>query len=98
MEAAYLIVGLGNPGREYAGTLHNAGFILADRLAGTWKGEWRSEKKFEAQVARVVWNQANVLLCEPWTFMNESGRAVGKVSEYFRIGPEKILVLVDDAD
>ena len=98
MENSYLIVGLGNPGVEYARTRHNAGFLVLERLAERWKASWRSEKKFNALVARAERGERRVLLCRPQTYMNASGEAVAAVKEFFRIALARILVVVDDAD
>jgi PTH1 family peptidyl-tRNA hydrolase len=94
----FLIVGLGNPGREFANTRHNAGFLLVEKIASDWKADWISEKKFNSQLARVERAGRKFVLCEPQTFMNASGEAVRKVSDFFRFSPEKILIVVDDAD
>jgi PTH1 family peptidyl-tRNA hydrolase len=98
MENSYLIVGLGNPGADYARTRHNAGFLVVERLAERWKATWRSEKKFNTLVARAERGDRRVLLCRPQTFMNASGEAVAAVKEFFRIAPARMLVVVDDAD
>jgi PTH1 family peptidyl-tRNA hydrolase len=98
MENSYLIVGLGNPGAEYARTRHNAGFLVVERLAERWKANWRSEKKFNALVARAERGERRVLLCRPQTFMNASGVAVATIKEFFRITSARVLVVVDDAD
>jgi len=98
MENLYLIVGLGNPGAEYARTRHNAGFLLAERLAGLWQAKWTLEKKFQARMARAECHGRRLILCEPQTFMNASGEAVAAVRDFFRVRPDKMLVLVDDAD
>jgi PTH1 family peptidyl-tRNA hydrolase len=98
MENLHLIVGLGNPGAEYARTRHNAGFLLAERLAGRWHVNWAYEKKFNARVARVERGGRRVLLCEPQTYMNSSGEAVGPLIAFYRIPPGRLLVAVDDAD
>ena len=94
----HLIVGLGNPGAEYAKTRHNAGFLLVQKLAERWKANWALEKKFNARLARTESNGHRVLLCEPQTFMNSSGEAVGGVSGFYRVPPGQLLVVVDDAD
>jgi PTH1 family peptidyl-tRNA hydrolase len=98
MENLYLIVGLGNPGREYARTRHNAGFMVLDRLADQWKAGWRSEKKFHARMARAERDGKRILLCQPETFMNASGEAVSAVMGFQKIPADRLLVAVDDAD
>lgn len=98
VETLFLIVGLGNPGAEYAKTRHNAGFMLADRLASHWKAGWSFERKFQAEVARSSEGDRRVVLCKPATFMNASGESVGPLAMFFRIPLEKIIVAVDDAD
>jgi len=98
MEPLHLIVGLGNPGAEYAKTRHNAGFMVLARLAEQWRANWTSEKKFNARVARAVADGRGAILCQPQTYMNASGEAVGAVSVFYRIAAERILVVVDDAD
>jgi PTH1 family peptidyl-tRNA hydrolase len=98
MEQWHLIVGLGNPGAEYAKTRHNAGFLLVERLAERRRASWMHEKKFQARVAKADWDGQRVLLCQPQTFMNLSGEAVGAVMNFYRVGPADLLVAVDDAD
>jgi PTH1 family peptidyl-tRNA hydrolase len=98
VENIFLIVGLGNPGREYARTRHNAGFLLAEELAGRWRAGWNDERKFSSRLAKVERGERKVILAEPQTYMNASGEAVGKVAEFYKVSPQKILVLVDDAD
>jgi PTH1 family peptidyl-tRNA hydrolase len=98
MEPMHLIVGLGNPGAEYAKTRHNAGFILVERLAEQWRSGWANERKFAARVAKAERHGKKVLLAEPQTFMNLSGEAVGALVQYYQLPLAKILVAVDDAD
>jgi peptidyl-tRNA hydrolase, PTH1 family len=98
LENLYLIAGLGNPGSEYADTRHNVGFMLVDRLAARWRAAWAVEKKFQSRVARVKRDGRKVILCQPRTFMNASGGAVGAVGRYYQLPPERILIVVDDAD
>ncbi len=98
MENLYLIVGLGNPGSEYAKTRHNAGFQVVERLAGRWRTDWAYEKKFNARLAHVVRGERRVVLCEPQTYMNASGEAAGAVAAFYRVTAERLLVIVDDAD
>jgi len=94
----YLIVGLGNPGGQYARTRHNIGFLVVARLADHWSAPWSYEKKFNAQVARVERNGRNVLLCQPQTYMNSSGEAVGAMVDFYRVPLSHLVVAVDDAD
>ncbi len=98
MENLYLIVGLGNPGADYARTRHNAGFLVAERLAGRWRAAWNYEKKFNARLARSERSDARALLCEPQTYMNASGEAVGAVVSFYRVPLNQMMVVVDDAD
>jgi len=98
VENWYLIVGLGNPGRQYARSRHNAGFMVLDRLAKRWQTAWRSEKRFSARLARVERNGKKLILCQPQTFMNCSGQAVAAVVGFRKIATEQVLVAVDDAD
>jgi PTH1 family peptidyl-tRNA hydrolase len=98
MEPLHLIVGLGNPGADYAKTRHNAGFLLVEKLAEKWKSGWTGEHKFSARVARAECGGRKVLLAEPQTFMNLSGESVGALVQFYQLPLEKILVVVDDAD
>jgi len=98
VENIFLIVGLGNPGAEYAKTRHNAGFLLVQKLAERWKANWTLEKKFNARVARAERSEGRVLLCEPQTFMNSSGESVGPLTRFFQVPLSGLLVAVDDAD
>ena len=98
MENLYLIAGLGNPGPGYAATRHNIGFVLVDRLAARWRAVWTLEKKFQARVARVERDGRKVILCQPQTFMNASGEAVGTVGRFYQLPAASILIVVDDAD
>lgn len=87
-----LIVGLGNPGRQYADTRHNAGFLVLDELARRMAVEFRFESKWDAEVAQC----GGRLLMKPQTFMNLSGAAVGNYAKYFRLDPSEVLVILDD--
>ena len=98
MENLYLIVGLGNPGPKYARTRHNAGFRVVERLAKRWRVSWGTDQKFKSRLANAEHAGRRVLLCEPETYMNRSGAAVGNLAEYFRVPSERLLVVVDDAD
>jgi len=89
-----LVAGLGNPGREYARTRHNAGFWFVDALAGKLGTSFAAEAKFSGEVARA----GDVRLVKPTTFMNLSGRAVAALARFFAIEPESILVVHDELD
>lgn len=98
MENLDLVVGLGNPGREYVRTRHNAGFMVLDRLAERWRVGLTPKKKFRARVGLLERDERRVLLAEPDTFMNASGEAVKALATFYRLLPERMLVVVDDAD
>jgi peptidyl-tRNA hydrolase, PTH1 family len=98
MEQLSLIVGLGNPGSDYARTRHNAGFLVVDRLAERWRAAWKYEKRFNARLTRVERGERRVFLCEPQTYMNNSGEAVGAVMAFYQVPRAGVLVVVDDAD
>src|SRR5262245_8162226 len=98
MENLYLVVGLGNPGREYARTRHNAGFLVLDHLAAQWKADWAARKKFSVRMAESKRHGNRVVLCEPETFMNSSGESVGMLVSFHKLPPNRLLVIVDDAD
>lgn len=98
MEDFHLIVGLGNPGAEYARTRHNVGFLLVERLAERWRADWSAARRFRSRTARIEREGRRVLLCEPQTFMNASGEAVGALVEFYRVPLRHLLVVVDDAD
>lgn len=98
MTAIRLIVGLGNPGREYETTRHNAGYWWADELARLHGMSFRSEARFHGLVARGKLHGHEMLLLKPQTFMNASGRSVGALAQFYRISPAEILVVHDDLD
>ena len=87
------IVGLGNPGTEYAGTRHNVGFDVVDELARRWGARL---KKWKASADLAVVKEREVLLVEPKTFMNDSGLAVSAVMAFYKIQPSDVLVIVDE--
>lgn len=98
MENIFLIVGLGNPGADYAKTRHNAGFLLVEKLAAKWKCDWANEKKFRARIAKAERNGKRILLCEPQTFMNLSGETVGALKSFYQLPLAQLIVVADDAD
>ncbi len=93
----YLIVGLGNPGREYAQTRHNAGFMLADALAARLGVRFR-RLQFKALTTDAPYGEAKIILAKPQTYMNLSGQAVAPLLRFYKIPPERLLVAYDDLD
>ncbi|HEY2938890.1 MAG TPA: aminoacyl-tRNA hydrolase [Gaiellaceae bacterium] len=91
-----LVAGLGNPGREYERTRHNAGWLVVDELARRHGGSWRS--KFSGSLAEVRLGELRLGLLKPETYMNESGRSVGAAARFFKVEPESLLVVHDDVD
>lgn len=94
--AIRLVVGLGNPGKEYERTRHNAGFWLVERFAASSGAHFRKDPKYQALVARHETSGAWLLL--PQSFMNASGRAVQMLAGFFKMKPEEILVVHDELD
>ena len=93
-----LIVGLGNPGAEYARTRHNAGFWLADELARRHGGTFRHEGKHQADLARVRINGQELWLAKPMTFMNRSGGPVSSILNFYKVTLAEMLVAHDEID
>ncbi|MFQ5936611.1 MAG: aminoacyl-tRNA hydrolase [Acidiferrobacterales bacterium] len=93
-----LIVGLGNPGTEYAETRHNAGFRFIDALLAGTRLQLRDEQRFAARVGRLQIEECTVWLLAPTTFMNHSGEAVARFAHYYKIPPQEILVVHDELD
>jgi PTH1 family peptidyl-tRNA hydrolase len=91
-----LVVGLGNPGREYASTRHNVGFMVADEIASRHGGSWRS--KFSGEVADIRLDSARLALLKPQTYMNESGRSVAAAAKFYKVAPEDLLAVHDEVD
>ena len=98
MSEIKLIVGLGNPGREYEATRHNAGFWWVEAFARTQGASFRTDGKFHGLVARTALHGHEVHLLMPQTFMNVSGRAVGALAQFYKIEPAQILVVHDELD
>ena len=93
-----LIVGLGNPGADYAQTRHNIGFWFVDELAARHGGRFRSEAKFHGEIGRIRLGHEEPRLLKPMTFMNRSGQAVVAAARFYKIDPETVLVVHDDLD
>jgi PTH1 family peptidyl-tRNA hydrolase len=96
MSGIRLIVGLGNPGKEYEATRHNAGFWLVERFAAHERIGLKKDAKYHAYVGRHAPSGAWLVL--PQTYMNASGRAVGLLAGFFKIAPEQVLVAHDELD
>lgn len=91
-----VVAGLGNPGLKYRGTRHNIGFVLVEKLAGKLGVGWKSEARFEAQTAMTKIDGRPLLLVQPTTFMNASGRSLGAILRYYKLTAESLLVIYDD--
>lgn len=100
MKPSLLIIGLGNIGKEYEGTRHNAGFFAIDALKEHWgEGEWQQQPKWLAEVCEARLHTFPVLLVKPQTFMNRSGETVRKLVDFYKLdAATQVLVLVDDLD
>ena len=98
-----LIIGLGNPGKKYAKTRHNVGFMIIDQ----WQKQlakknsianWELSKKFNAEICSYTLNGKKIILAKPMTFMNDSGQAVGLLRHYYQVLPKNLIVVHDDKD
>jgi len=98
MSEIKLIVGLGNPGREYESTRHNAGFWWVDEFAGKHQMSFKTESKFHGLTTRGVLQGHELYLLKPQTFMNVSGRSVGALVQFYKIEAAQILVVHDELD
>ena len=88
---------MGNPGQQYEGTRHNVGFRIVDKLAEKFGGTYKGTKS-RAVMAEVRTDDLKLLIAKPTTYMNESGQAVAPLMRYFKIEPERMIVVHDDAD
>ena len=93
-----LVVGLGNPGRQYEGTRHNVGFWFVDELAFRFRADWRMNKRCNAQIAQIKISENDVMLMKPLTFMNNSGASVSACVCYHQLCAENVLVVHDELD
>lgn len=93
-----VIVGLGNPGREYEKTRHNAGFTFLDHLVVSAGARWSHAHQFSAEIADIMVGHEKLVLLKPMTFMNKSGIAVGRLLSYYKFKPEEILVVHDELE
>lgn len=97
-----LIIGLGNPGKQYEKTRHNVGFMVLDALQDEWQREgisaWETSKKFNALVCGITLLGEKIILAKPLTFMNHSGEAVSLLAHYYKIPSRDIIVVHDEKD
>ena len=98
MTALSIIAGLGNPEDKYERTLHNAGFWFVDAVARKYGGQFRYEKKFDAEICKVGIKGSDVWLVKPQSYMNHSGQPVRAVLDYYRLNPRHMLVAHDEID
>jgi PTH1 family peptidyl-tRNA hydrolase len=91
-----LVAGLGNPGREYAATRHNAGWMVVDELVRRASGSWRS--KFSGQLSEIRLDESRLALVKPETYMNESGKSIAAAARFFKVPVDSVLVVHDDVD
>ena len=96
----YLIVGLGNPGKEYALNYHNIGYLAVDSYVQSKQSgqEFTENKKFDSLIAEINLDNNKIFVCKPLTFMNNSGDAVKKIVEFYKIKKDKIIAIYDDFD
>jgi len=92
-----LLIGLGNPGKEYRETRHNVGFWVVDEIAKRRGLEWKAASMTDAMTAK-AFGATSFMLAKPLTYMNASGLAVGALADYFDVGPSDVLVIYDDID
>jgi PTH1 family peptidyl-tRNA hydrolase len=98
MEQITLVVGLGNPGSEYARTRHNAGFWFADALCDAWGGTFTANRKLRGELAEISVAGTSVRVLKPLTWMNLSGESVGLALRFFKLPSESMLVAYDEID
>ncbi len=93
-----LIIGLGNPGRDYETTRHNVGFLAVDAFAGEEDGDWRKDTKRKAWITDVRISREKIILAKPSTYMNRSGEAASELVRFYKIPLENVLVIHDEMD
>ena len=98
MAEPLLVVGLGNPGPQYAKTRHNIGFMVAELLAGRIGASFKVHKRSGAEIATGRLGGRSVVLAKPRTFMNESGRQVGPLAKFYSVAPADVIVIHDELD
>lgn len=94
-----LIVGLGNPGREYVHTRHNIGFLVINALSTKFNGgDWKTNTNLKSVVTDIEINDEKIILAKPVTFMNESGQAVSALQRFYKVDPSDVIIIQDDID
>lgn len=93
-----LIVGLGNPGKEYEATRHNVGFLVVDQFAAKQRAEeWKANRNFKGDLSQIIDpNGEKIHLLKPTTYMNDSGSCIQKVCSYYKIPPEEMIIVYDE--
>lgn len=94
----FIIVGLGNPGKQYENTRHNIGFMLLDEIATQAQAHFSFHNKSNAFLAKTLWQSREVILVKPQTYMNLSGACVGHLLSYFKVPEKNLVVIFDDLD
>lgn len=92
----YLIAGLGNPGTQYDLTRHNAGFMAIDILAEHLQASWQNWQGAKAVYAKTSWQDKNIFLLKPLTYMNLSGAAVSSIANFYKIKPQNVIIIFDE--
>lgn len=98
IDSSYVIVGLGNPGKQYEETRHNVGFMLVDEIAAESHASFVFQNKFNAFVVKTMWQGREVILVKPQTFMNISGESVRLILSFFKVTEQNLIVVSDDLD
>ncbi len=94
-----VIVGLGNPGKEYEKTKHNIGFLFLDMISTSWKlPAFHLDKDFNAEISKGTYENQDILLVKPQTFMNLSGQAVLAIQQFYKLSPEDFWIVYDELD
>jgi len=93
-----IVAGLGNPEERYARTLHNAGFWIVDEIARRWNGQFKYEKRFDADIGKVSVGANEIWLLKPQSYMNLSGGPVRAMLDYYRLPVEELLIAHDEID
>ena len=91
-----VIAGLGNPGNNYRHTRHNIGFEIVNSLNKQNSGKWKSENKFEAEISRLTIDEKSFFLVKPLTFMNESGRSLKLLCDYYKVAVANLIIVADE--